>query len=421
MQSATVKIIVITGAHLDKTLAVLKEIAVSRTEAACEITRAQWVLAAINGWSMPSLRLLSGLKQRELNVRLAWMNRCFAELADPTLNCKKIRAIIHRALRDSCRSGRRPTLTPAQTAAIVKLACETPQANGYPIEAWTHDFLARALVDKGIVDKISRSSVGRILRKLDVKPHRSRYWMTSADRDKPEFEPRCEAACQLYLEAEELAQQGINVVCVDEKTGMQATERIAVDKPTQPGQSRKLEYEYKRHGTLTLIAGLMVATGALCGYAIGTTRKEDDFAGFVRDLVAPRPLEKWIIIADQLNTHKSESLVMLVIELCSLEITPEDLGIKGESGILKNLASRMAFLEDRSHRISFQFTPRHCSWLNQIEIWFGVLQRRALRRASFSSQDALQQRVEGYIALHNRLLAKPCKWRSSGRMLKHAN
>ncbi|MEN9360887.1 MAG: hypothetical protein RL095_2422 [Verrucomicrobiota bacterium] len=401
-----------------KAIDVLREIAASRTEPACEIARAEYALRAIQGWHLNSLRWLSGLKMRELKIRLAWMNSCFAELAAPSLDIKKIRAIIHKALRDKPRCGAPAAFTAEQVAAIIKIACEQPKTYGLPFSRWNHELLRETVIAQKIVADISASHIGKILRRAEVKPHRSKYWLNSADRGTPEFEPRCKEVIKLYAEAGELAKQGVNVVCCDEKTGTQALERNAPDKPTAPGQTTKLEYEYTRHGTLCLIAGLMVATGAICSHTIGKTRTERDFAEFIRLTVATKPQEKWVFIVDQLNTHKSESLCLLVMEMERLELSPEEIGVKGKSGILKDLESRMAFLENSERRIRFQYTPKHCSWLNQIECWFGILQRHALCRASFENLEELQERLEGYIAYHNKR-AQPYDWSSSSsRLLK---
>jgi hypothetical protein len=398
---------------------VLREIAASRTEAACEIHRAAYAVAALDGRSLNSVRWLSGLKMRELQTRLDWMNSCFAELNAPGLDIKKIRAIIHKALADKPRSGAPAEFTTEQVAAIVKIACEPPENYSLPFSRWNHEILRETVIKKKIVKKISASSIGRLLRNADVKPHRSKYWLTSAERGTPEFEPRVAAVVELYTQAEELAKQGINVVSADEKTGMQALERIAPDKPTAPGQTAKFEYEYTRHGTLTLIAGLMVATGLVGSYTIGKTRTEQDFAEYIRSTVALKPEEQWVFVVDQLNTHKSETLCRLVIELGGLELSAEELGVKGKSGILKDLESRMEFLERKEHRIRFQYTPKHCSWLNQIECWFGVFQRHGLTKASFKGTLKLQERIEKYIAWHNQR-AKPYRWKSSSRFLKSA-
>jgi hypothetical protein len=116
-------------------------------------------------------------------------------------------------------------------------------------------------------------------------------------------------------------------------------------------------------------------------------------------------------VLDQLNTHMSAALVFLVALLCGIT---SDLGEKGKRGVLKSRATRRAFLEDPSHRIRFVFTPRHASWLNQVEIWFSILSRRALKRASFTSTAELQQHLLSFIEYFNQTMAKPYKWTYTG-------
>jgi putative transposase len=202
---------------------------------------------------------------------------------------------------------------------------------------------------------------------------------------------------------------------VDEKTGIQAIERNATTLPTRPGQIERMEFDYTRHGTLCLIANFEVATGEIITPTIGPTRTETDFAANISRVVDQDPEATWIFVADQLNTHKSESLVRLVAERCQLK---DDLGKKGETGVLECLKTRKAFLEDPTHRIRFIFTPRHASWMNQVEIWFSILARRVLKRGSFTSLDDLKVKLLAFIEYFNTVLAGPFKWTYKGKPLQ---
>ena len=184
--------------------------------------------------------------------------------------------------------------------------------------------------------------------------------------------------------------------------------------PLRPGRIERLEFEYARHGTQCLIANFEVATGQVITPTIGPTRTEADFAAHIAQTIATDPTAEWILVMDHLNTHQSEALVRLVATRCGITA---DLGVKGESGILESMASRKRFLEDPSHRIRVLYTPKHHSWLNQIEIWFGILARRVLRRSSFTSTTELRERLLAFIAYFNATLAKPFKWTYKGRPL----
>jgi len=250
------------------------------------------------------------------------------------------------------------------------------------------------------------------LKETAIRPHRSQYWLNPTITDQKAHELEVSAVCDVYRSAKQLATEGVRVISCDEKTGMQALERAAMTRPMTRGHVEKREFEYVRHGTTCLIANLDVATGTIVAPTLGPTRDEKDFALHILHTVASQQSAKWVFVVDNLTTHVSETLVRIVAKHDGLDI---DLGVKGVRDILKNVESRRAFLVDKTHRIRFVYTPKHCSWLNQIECWFSILARRVLRRGSFASVDMLNERVLDFIAYFNRILAQPVKWTFTGK------
>jgi len=221
--------------------------------------------------------------------------------------------------------------------------------------------------------------------------------------------------CDTYAAARNAASQDVHIVSTDEKTGMQALERAHGTKPPRPGLMERIEFEYIRHGTLWLIANFEVTTGRILSPTISTSHCEVDFAEHIERTIDTDPQAGWVFVADQFATHMSESLVRLIAKRCGVD---DELGTKGRDGILKSKNSRRAFLADTSHRIRFVYTPRHCSWLNQVEIWFSILARRLLKRSSFRSAEELRSRVLAFIEYFNKVLSKPFRWTYTGRPLQ---
>lgn len=330
----------------------------------------------------------------------------------------KLKSSIITTLNDAYRSGSKPKFNMVQAAHIIYLSLQTPESLGVPISNWTPSALAKKAKELKIVDEISARQVGRYLEQLDINVHQYKGWLNSKDKikDPQEFEKRAGKVCELYKNSKELEKQEIHLLSTDEKTGIQALEHRYPIKSVKPGEVEKVEYEYIRHGTTTLIVSRNVTTGKIVAPMLNETRTEKDFVQHISDVVALAPEDGYIFIMDQLNTHQSEELVRYIARECKIE---DDLGKKNKFGILKSMESRKKFLEDETHRIRIVYTPRHCSWLNQVEIWFSILGRMLLnKRASFESVKALKNKIKEFIEYYNTHLAKAFKWTYSGKILQ---
>lgn len=281
-------------------------------------------------------------------------------------------------LLDRARSGRPPRITPIQRCEIIAAACApAPERDG--LTGWTHELLREEILRQGIVAELSVSHLGTLLARADLKPHKQRMWLHSRD---PHFRERVAEIVELYLNP---PKDGV-VVCVDEKTGMQAIERKHSDQPAAPGRLGRREFEYIRHGTQTLIAGFEITRGEVL-YHCGPTRTGDDLEAFMDAVAAHYPGVKVHVVWDNLNIH-----------------------VKRERW--------SKFNERHSGRFVFHFTPKHASWVNQIELWFGIFAKRSLRNASLKSVEELRALVRAFVERWNTRDRHPFSWTFKGYPLE---
>ena len=395
---------------------ILERLHRSRTAPQRLVQRANIILLAFTGVSNVGIALEVGLGRKQVGLwRRRWQQSFDALVA---IECRETQAELRRAienvLSDAPRTGSTGTFTAEQVTQVLAVACEPPEQSGRPIDRWTHRELADEVIVREIVQSISVSQVGRYLAQAELQPHRSKYWLNTKEKDPAVFQQQVETVCQTYLEAPALYfQENTHTVSVDEMPGVQALERVAKTIPMQPGQPVRIEFEYKRHGTLCLTGNWDVVLGQLIAPTIGMTRTEEDFARHIHNTIEIDAMSGWVFVVDNLNTHCSESLVRYVARLEGID--QSELGQKGKFGILKSMATRQAFLSDRRHRIRFVYLPKHTSWLNQIEIVFGIVGRRVVRRGNFKSLVALKDRLLGFIDYFNRTFARPFRWTYTGR------
>ena len=275
-------------------------------------------------------------------------------------------------LREVQRPGRPRRIGGAQRLQLLALACEPGEAQGRATP--TLDELCERAVEQGVVEHISRSHLQRILQAGDVRPHRVRQWLHSPD---PQFREKVNAICELYR----AAPKDSVVLSIDEKTGIQAIERKHADRAPRPGRARRREFEYLRHGTQALIAALDVHSGRVLGRC-SDRRTQDDLVAFMEEVARAHPKGTVHVIWDNLNTHRAQAVW-------------DDFNAR------------------HGERFEFHFTPLHASWVNQIELLFGLYAHRVLRHASHTTTQHLRQRTEAFLAQRN-ARPKPFRWTFAG-------
>ncbi|SCK18965.1 Transposase [Variovorax sp. HW608] len=277
-----------------------------------------------------------------------------------------------QGLQEVPRPGRPRRIGETQRLELLALACEPAELQGRATP--TLDELVDRAVQRGVVQQISRSHLQRILQAGDLRPHRVRQWLHSPD---PQFRQKVNEICALYRRAP----KGSVVLSIDEKTGIQAIERKHADREPQPGRARRREFEYIRHGTQALIAALDVHTGRVIG-SCSDRRTQADLVAFMEQVALAHPKGRVHIVWDNLNTHRAQAVW-------------DDFNAR------------------HGNRFVFHFTPLHASWVNQIELLFGIYSRRVLRHASHSSIAQLRERTEAFMAQRNQA-PQPFKWTFAG-------
>lgn len=397
---------------------VLQQLSTARTVAQYLVVRATIILLAFQGLNNQAIAARVGLGRHQVGVWRRRWQEAFADLirVECTDDPPALRQAIEGVLSDEHRSGSPGKFTGEQLAQLLALACEPPEKSGLPITHWTGAELAAEASKRGIVDSISPSQVNRYLREAELQPHKSRYWLNTTEKDPEVFAAQVQMVCACYQDAPELYRyHNTHTISTDEMTGIQALERCAATKTMKPGRVEKPEFEYKRHGTVTLIGNFHVVTGELIAPTLGPTRTEADFVAHIEQTIQLDPSAGYVFVLDNLNIHCSASLVEKVAQWCAIE---GELGKKGRSGTLKSQKTRQEFLSDQSHRIRFTYTPKHSSWLNQIEIVFGIVMRKVVRRGNFTSKDDLRSKLLAFIEYFNQVFAKPFNWTYTGRPLQ---
>ena len=396
---------------------ILKSLSTATTVAANVIQRAKIILMAFEKQDNSQIARQLGLERHCVGRwRRRWQLSTDALLAiEMNESHAAHRLAVVDVLSDAHRSGRPSDFTNGQIAEIISLASQSPRDYDRPVDDWTGRELASEAKIRGIADSISTSRVNEFLRMVKLKPQHRKGWCFTTEKDQQEFRRQIEFVCETYLQAESLGKaHGTHTVCVDEMTSLQARERLAASKLPKANQIGKMECQYTRHGTLSLTGSWDVVAGQMIETTVAQTRNGEDFANHIARTIATDPEAEWIFVADNLSTHYGEPIVRIVADL--LGVDPSGLGHKKKrKGILGSVASRREFLCNANHRIRFVYLPKHSSWLNQIEIIFGVISKRVMRNGNFTSLEDLANKLRSFVEYFNRTFAKPINWKYDGK------
>jgi transposase len=323
-----------------------------------------------------SLKMEKRYTQRSAIILLSAAGKSLEEIIDatgisrPVVNKwrQRFRLLGMEGLQDAPRSGKPAVITAGQKAMVIQKACEKP-TGGYT--NWSQKRIAKQV-------GISQSKVHQILKQADLKPHKIEYWCGKSPD--PEFESKMINIVGLYLNPPENA----IVLCVDEKTQIQALDRTQPILPLKQKAPKRLTATYKRNGTIALIAALAVHSGEITAKTMKSNNAEN-FLGFLKRLDRTYRNKTLHIIVDNLSVHKNQKV--------------------------KDWLST-------KRKIKIHFTPTYASWLNQVEIWFNILSKDVLKGGVWKSVKQLSSQMVEYINTYNQTRAKPFAWTYTGNVLK---